>query len=61
MYADRRELLVFRTFSTVSQRAEKVFRHAERDGKRRPAVFYCGEAKIPSDGAAKEKTTKNAP
>ena len=32
MYADRRELLVFRTFSTVSQRVEKVFRHAERTG-----------------------------
>ena len=28
MYADGRELLVFRTFSAVCQRAEKVFRHA---------------------------------
>ena len=25
MYADRRELLVFQAFSTVSQRAEKFF------------------------------------
>ena len=30
IYADRRELLVFRTFLAVCQRAEKVFRHAER-------------------------------
>ena len=29
MYADRRELLVFQASSTVSQRVEKVFRHAE--------------------------------
>ena len=29
MYADRRELLVFRAFSAVSQRVEMVFRHAE--------------------------------
>ena len=33
MYADRRELLVFRTFSTVSQRVETVFRHAEREAE----------------------------
>ena len=31
MYADRRELLVFRAFSTVSQRVEMVFRHAEKE------------------------------
>ena len=37
MYADRRELLVFRTFSTVSQRVEKVFRHAEE--VRRPGAL----------------------
>ena len=39
MYAYRRELLVFRAFSTVSQRVEKVFRHAGKKGAY-PAPFF---------------------
>ena len=39
LYADRRELLVFRTFPTVSQRVEMVFRHAEAEPHTRLCSF----------------------
>ncbi len=52
IYADRRELLVFRTFLAVSQRVEKVFRHAARAGNRTgflPFLFIPPEGHASSD------------
>ena len=44
IYADGRELLVFRTFLAVSQRVEKPFRHAEGPSHNREAAsstIFC--------------------
>ena len=48
MYADAFELLVFAPFSTVCQRAEKSFRHAEKDAAKIGRVFLKVDEILPA-------------